>query len=1849
MGEGGGLMSHLSLVTLGSLRIEINDRVLERFRTNRVPAMLLYLAVEDALHGPRPHRRDKIMALLWPGLPEKSARANLRQNLYLLRKTIAAAFVKNEPDTKPVEFLLGDYQSLQINPQTVYDLDVAAFISLLHSTYTHDHLYLETCSLCQQRLQEATTLYQGPFLTDFYLPDSDGFEEWAYKVRDRLQCQVLDALETLTAIHISRGNYAHAEVTARQQLGIDRLRESAYRQLMELLARSGRSEEALAEYESYRRVLRDELGMAPTAKTNTLYQKIVASGLDLSLSSSYSVRGYNLHEQIGNGDYGAVYRASQPSIGREVAIKVIQPQFANHPQFIRRFETEAQLVARLEHPHIVPLYDYWREPDGAYLVMRWLRNGSLQARLADGPLDLATTVTVVDQIASALHAAHRQGVVHRDIKPANILLDEDDNAYLSDFGIAIDVERQFEQPDPASAPSSPMNISPEQLLNEPVTPLTDLYSFGLVLYELLTGEHPFAGCLLNEITEHQLHDLIPFVQHKRDDIPPAVDTVIQRATAKHPSARFPDALSLAVAFRTAAIGGKSFDPQWSVVRPPTANLVNPYKGLHAFQEADAAVFYGRVNFVNQLVSRLSKTQFLAVVGPSGSGKSSVVRAGLIPALRQGSIPGSQNWFIATMTPGAQPLHELQIALTKIAIDPPSSLLEPLQKDTKGLTRLLKRILPIDRHGERTSLLLLIDQFEELFTMVDDQVARDHFLDSLLIAMAELGEQLHVVVTLRADFYDRPLQYASLGEQLRRQTELVLPMTTAELEDAICGPVAGAGIILEPQLVVTLVADVQEQPGALPLLQYALTELFERRQGTVLTLAAYEEIGGISGALSRRAEALYAALNNTDKETTRQLFLRLVTLGEGGEDTRRRVPLAELNLLLLDNQHNDNRGKTTAGRAALHGPIIDQYGRYRLLTFDHDPVSRTPTVEVAHESLLREWPQLRMWLDESRADVRQQRLLASATAEWLAAGGDEGFLLSSARLDQFSGWAQNSTIALNQDEQDFLSASLAARQSRLAAEESRRQRELQTAQQLAYTERQRTAEQTSSNRRLRRRAFLLAGALLVAAVLAVLAIAAGRQANQNARMSLANAKLAITREAQALIETQQRATAEAVAVAEREQAQAQERQSRARALAGASVKNLPVDPELSVLLALQALETTYNNDGSWTPEAVDALHQAIRSASRLQGVLMHSGGAMNGIQYSPDGALLAASTLLADQEVMTTVWRAATAQELFTLPTSIMDFSEDSSRLITWYVNQDLKLVYEIRDALTAEKLAAVTLAIDNIGMSSGGAISADWRYAAIRYTDGTVDVWDVATEEKIGHLTEHDSMVNWVEFSPDNTYVASADAAGQVKLWQVPTAGEDGAVDPPSLLSLPHSHAVSTAVFSPDSSYLATISDNYTVTIWDIAASLTSGTPRMISQSDLAGYAERISQIAFNKQGSMLAAVSKDGLVKLWDAFSGSELLTLISNKHTRHVAFSPDGAHLVTANDGGLVQTWDITTEGEREFLTISGHDGIVNHIAYSPDGRQLATAGSDQRIRLWDAVKGDLLMTLTGHSNNVRAVAFDPQGSLLATASNDGTIKLWESDSGREIASLAAYANLPMNPIPENNTLEVAFSPDGSTLIAAGMSPTPQVWDLATGQSILTLHGHDYNVPGAAVSPDGSQLATVGFEGRVIVWDSKTGAKLFVQPTSIYGSLDVAFSPDGRSLATADADGIVRVWSLDAPPEERLLFTLPGHGATVYSVVYSPDGRFVASASANLTRIWDAATGQPLYTLPGHTRVITDLAFSPDSAYLASSSADGTVRIYVLPIDDLMALARSRLTRTLTDEECRQYLQMESCPDKR
>jgi len=1804
-------MTHLSIRLLGPFQVEVNGQPTTNFASDRVRALLTYLATERD----QPHRRDKLAGLLWPNSPQKTARTNLRRALADLRKALG------DHQAEP-PYLLISRQTIQFNSASHAWVDVAAFATALPSETNQTQLDEQRI----QSLTEALASYRGNFLEGFFLDGSIDFEEWVLLKRERCQRQVHIILQQLVTDYEKMGAYDQAITYAWQQVEMDTFQESAQRQIMRLLVQTGQRAAALSQYDTLEALLEAEMGMAPAAQTTKLHEKILTGAADLTITTMPKARGYQLHEQIGMGHHGAVYRAIQPGINREVAIKIILPQYANRPDFIRRFEAEAQVIARLEHPYIVPLYDYWREADGAYLVMRWLRCGSLQTALANGPLSVETAVTNIDQLAAALTTAHRHGIIHRDIKSANILLDEEGNTYLSDFGIAKDSTREL-APYPTEQILSPSTaISPEQILNEPTTPRTDLYSLGLVLVEMLTGRHPFAGLSMAEVITRCLQEPMPSVRERRSDLPLLVDDVIQHATARQPEDRFPDALSLAAAFRNAISTNEAhFVPLPKT--SPTANIINPYRGLLAFQEADADLFYGRTQFTKQLLSHLSSTRFLAIVGPSGCGKSSVVKAGLIPALRNGEIPESENWFIVDMKPGTSPFAALETALMPVAVHPPPSLQEPLQKDKHGLTRVLKRILPDQQQAERSQVFLFIDQFEELFTQVEDKHIRQLFLDNLLTAVANPSSQLRIIVTLRADFYDKPMQVPALGELLRDHTELVLPMTPTEMEEAISKPATQVGVNIEPQLATTMMADVQEQPGALPLLQYTLTELFDHRQENTLTLTTYEDIGRMAGALSRRAEEIYSAQDDNGKAATRQLFMRLITVGDEEKQaprvpvTRRRGLQSELTALQTSGEFE---------QADIES-VIEAYGRYRLLTFDHNPVTREPTVEVAHEALLREWPRLQDWLAESRADIRQQQLLASAAIEWVTADKHEGYLLHGARLVHFSEWANRNSVALTQNEQAFLQASQTAQTQQQTAEEARQQKELETAQHLAHTERQRAEEQLQANRRLRWRAILLTGALIIVAVLAVLASNASRRANDNA-------ELAATRESEALLEAAQRATAETLAIQEGTEALA-------RALADAAMNNIEVDPELSVLLALEAVKTTYEQDGTWVPEAVNALHHTIQSISRLQHVWPNPAGAMNWIVYSPDGTYLGASTLLPDQEIMTTIWDAKTGQEHLHLPTSIATFSQDNQRLITWE-SIGSNLAWDIWDVADAEKLESINVFVPDLPETTGGALSHDWQYFALCYEDNRTTVWDMFTQEKLLDLTEHSNMVTMVEFSPDNKLVGTVDLDGLFKLWQMPTQDLNTPEVPESLLTFEHTDSIEAFAFSEDSNYAATASRDKTAVIWDIQTSLTQGIPVAHTTLSLTDHKEPIKRIVFNKDGTLVAAASQDGVINVWDAQTGQEYLTFISNDLTRSIAFSPDGTHLAAANDAGVVQIWGIQPAGGKEWLTLTGHDGPVNRAAFSPDGTQLATTSSDKTIKIWDAVSGALKKTITGHTDNVRAVAYCPDGSCLATASNDGTVKIWDLATGKESSSIEVYENLPLNSIPENNVLDISFLQDGNHLISVGMDNQPDIWDIGSKKQIMPLVGHNYNVVSTAVSPDGKTIATIGPDGMLITWDGETGEKLYNQQTTEYGGKDVAFSPDGNLLASGDNDGAVRIWDLNAPEGERLLRTLSGHGSFVQSVVFSGNGRYLASASSNLIRIWDAETGQPLYTLPGHTQVVVDLTFSPDDRHLISASADGTARIYLLPIDELITLAQSRLTRSLTNAECQRYLQ-ESCTE--
>jgi len=954
----------------------------------------------------------------------------------------------------------------------------------------------------------------------------------------------------------------------------------------------------------------------------------------MSEISAQPIKGYELLDLIGEGAYGAVYRAHQPVVDREVAIKIILPEYASQPDFIRRFESEAQLVAQLEHLHIVPLYDYWRNPEGAYLVMRLMKGGSLEEVIQTGPLPLAKVSHILEQVASALAAAHRRGIVHRDIKPANILLDDEGNAYLSDFGIAKALDEGAGLTMTGVIVGTPAYITPEQAQSLAVSPQTDIYALGVVLYAMLIGKHPFPEASPGDLIARHLRDPLPQLGEIDPSLPPSLDAVIQRATAKNPTERYPDVAELLFEFR-AAVGPKLAP---AITRPLGEELLaiyNPYKGLRAFQEADAEDFFGRHELTDLLLSRLSEkinfSRFLAVVGPSGSGKSSLVRAGLLPALRQGALPGSQNWFIITMNPGAHPLDELEVGLLRIASEKLPGLIDQLQRDKRGFMRASKLVLP----DEGTQLLLLVDQFEEIFTLVQDESQARHFMELIYQAVSDPNSQVRVIITLRADFYDRPLMEPEFSSLVQKRTEVVVPLNSAELERAICGPAERFGITFEPGLEAEIMADVHNQPGSLPLMQYALTELFEKRKGHLLTRKTYQSIGGVLGALGKRAEEVYQSLNDTGQAFSRQVFLRLIALGEGVEDTRRRVLRTELTSM-ADLPSSTTNG-VNGGREMVD-KVLETFGMARLLSFDHQPITRYPTVEVAHEALLREWRRLKDWLAESRADIRLQRVLNNNATEWLAANRDPSFVMRGSRLDQFEDWSQTTGISLTFDERAYLDTCLEAHRLQQAEEAARQQRE--------------AALEKRSRLFLRALVLVFALAALVAVILSVYAF---NQAN-----------VATSRE-----------------------------------LANAAINNLEVDPERSVLLALQGLESAY------TLEAENALHASIMDMHLLETLEGHT-ELVQSVSISPNGDRVGGVGLYGK----VIIWDAITGQEL---------------------------LRFQSHD----EHAFSITFSPDGLQIATAS-------------EDGTARIWDASNGEELIILQGHGGAVNAVAFSPDGKSIATA-------------------------------------------------------------------------------------------------------------------------------------------------------------------------------------------------------------------------------------------------------------------------------------------------------------------------------------------------------------------------------------------------------------------------------------------------------------------------------------------------------------
>ena len=1171
--------------------------------------------------------------------------------------------------------------------------------------------------------------------------------------------------------------------------------------------------------------------------------------------------------------------------------------------------------------------------------------------------------------------------------------------------------------------------------------------------------------------------------------------------------------------------------------------IAPYKGLLFFDETDADWYFGREALTLHLMKRVenlaadASSRFLAVVGASGSGKSSLVRAGLAVALKQAS------WDVRTFTPGVYPS-------------------KTLDSQTRQQT---------DASGNRR--LILVDQFEETFTLCHDESERLAFIETLLQLAQEPSKQLTLVIALRADFYSHCSQYPVLREAVAAEQEYIGQMNSEELRRAIEEPARRGGWELEPGLVDLLLQDIgvhgtsEPEPGALPLLSHALLATWERRRGFTLTLDGYRASGGVRGAIAETAEGVFTdQLNQTQQELARDVFLRLTELGEGTEDTRRRAALNEL-----------VRQSTEATQLRA---VLNTLAEARLVTLNED------SAEVAHEALIREWHRLHEWLTQDREGLLLHRHLTESAHEWEARGHDPAELYRGARLAQTQEWASVNEERLNESERAFLATSIEQEHYDALEREAQRQRELEAAQKLAETEKARAEEQASSVKRLRQRGIFLASALALAMVAAVIASLFARNAQH-----------------QALVAS-------------------------VRELSTAADQNLEIDPERSTLLALEAVNKSYAKDRTVLPEAEEALHRAIQ-ASRIELTLRGHTETLWSAVFSQDGTKIATTSL----DGTAKIWDAATGKELLSVKSPAKDpkpstgyfegwgwfwyatFSPDGKYLAT----ADGDGMARIWDAVTGEELLALeghSTDVYHIEFSPDGS-----RLVTVS-PDGLAIIWDALTGERLLTISE-DSALYWAVFSPDGSQIAIANYDdGWVSIWDAGT-GE-------RLLTLPHPDTqVDSVAYSPDGSRIVTTSNDQTVRIWDA----NSGKELL----SLYGYTINVTNAAYSPDGTRIATVVRNSQIKIWDAETGQEFFTIAAHSlDVLTVAFSPDGNRIVTASRDGTAKVWNISPS--REFLTLVNGPMISSEaaLAYNPDGIHLATADSDPIAKVWDLTTGEQLLSLIGHAQGVTFITYNSDGTRVATASEDGTAKIWDAKTGKELRTLSGH-RYPV--------VSVAFSPDSSRIATASQDLTAKVWDAQTGRIIFTFDHPDW-VMSVVFSPDGEIIATTGGvpqTATITLWDAITGKELF----SLLGHTDtieqIVFSPDGTRLATASRDGSAKAWDAVSGKE---LFTLWGHDGTVFSVAFSPDGKTIATASADKTaKLWDALTGKELLTLNARDG-LTSVAFSPDGSQLAVSSRDGTARIYLLKIEDLLALAKQRVTRSLTTEECQQYLHTAACP---
>jgi WD40 repeat protein len=1179
-----------------------------------------------------------------------------------------------------------------------------------------------------------------------------------------------------------------------------------------------------------------------------------------------------------------------------------------------------------------------------------------------------------------------------------------------------------------------------------------------------------------------------------------------------------------------------------------ANASSPYRGLASFQPEDAGWFFGREALTRLLVSLITGPAVaavpLAVVGPSGSGKSSLLRAGLIPALsRSNPVPQADGQALSPvlLTPGATPVETLAACLTATGDVPDTA--SRLRSDPGNC---MEKALPP---------VIVVDQFEEVFTAC--QVEED--TRSFVRALSALASGTIVVLGLRADFYGQALRYPELAAALQYRQVVVRPMTQEQLRCVIVEPARRAKVEVEDGLVELLLRelapatgtgdayDAGHEPGALPLLSHALLATWERSRGSRLTVADYRASGGIRDAIARTAEAVYQALDDPERDEARRLFLRLVRVTDEATQTRCRVPVGEL--------------AGSADSAATSYDVLGRFVDQRLITVSEE------NAEISHETLLDAWPRLQAWIETGRDGLRIRRRIDDGARIWLEARRDEAALPRGGQLAIAREWAADpmNRDSLSSVGREFVDAGIARDHAERESgrRRTRRLRQLvaaltvlvlTTAGLTGYALLQREAANTARDD---------ADSQELASEAAELR---GQDVSVSAQLSLAAYQTARTPDAAASV-LESSGTPVAARIID----------------SAGVVQAVAISPDHRTLAAAAS-------DGTLRLWNVGAAGRPFSLGPALED---HPHSPLYTVAFRPNGQLLAA----AGASKTVRLWNVSNPRHPFAVgrplggPTKTVysvAFSPNGNVLAAGSADGTIRL-WDMADPSHARPLATLSQAA---GAVEAVTFSPDGRILAAAYADTIVRLWNVADPQHpvmLGApLTGPAKIVTSVAFSPSGDTLAAGSQDNNVWLWNVSDpvrpvrrAPLTGATD-----------FVNAVAFSPNGATLAAGSSDNTVRLWnlatgsligtlpdpDIITSLAWNNENLLTTGGADGVVRLwtlpppvltasgpVNSIAFRPSGSVLAVGGSD--LELWDLAKRSLLAARdVNGTFVNAVAFAPGGAILATGYGNGHVQLWNVA---HGSFAPVgppmpATANGMVESVAFSPDGQVLASGGDDGTVRLWDVrdpAHPVSLKTIDDSGTIVFSVAFSAKGHIFAAASADNLTRLWDvTDPARPRRLGKPLAG------PTNYALSVAFSPDGHILAVGSADETLRLWNVA--------------------HPARPRLIGVPLTGL--------GAYVY----------SVAFSPDGQTLAAGVTDGKVWMWTLGDPGHPALIATLTGPTGHVYSVAFSPDGRTLAAGSADSTvRLWDtdpAAAAAAICATAGESLTRTEwAAYAPERPY--------------------------------------------------